>query len=118
MEDVRPILMHKDARFVVAVVSVAGDVGAPVDDEHALIPYARQTLGQDASGKSSTHDQPIVHAGYSAGVMAKMGKAGARSAGGRSPIASSISLCIAAQVLSHEPAAKCRSTFASHASLG
>ena len=61
VEDVRAVLVHQDAGFVVAVVGVAADVGAPVDDQHALVPHVGETLGQDAAGEARADDQPVKH---------------------------------------------------------
>ncbi len=61
MEDVRAVLMDQDAGFVVAVIGVPADMGAPVDDEHAFVPHVRETLGQDAAGKARADDQPVIH---------------------------------------------------------
>ena len=62
----RAVLVDQQAGLVVAVIGVAADMGAAVDDEHALVALARETLGKHAAGKAGADDQPIIHAAYSA----------------------------------------------------
>ena len=61
MKDVRTVRMNQDARVVVAVVCVAADMRASLDDQYTLIERAREAFGQYATGKARSDDQ-IVNA--------------------------------------------------------
>ena len=70
VEDMRAVLVDQEPGFVVAVVGVAADMRAPVDDEDALAALARETLRENAAGKAGADDQPIIHRSYSAAAAA------------------------------------------------
>jgi hypothetical protein len=59
VEDVRAVRVDQDPRVVVAVVGVATDVRALVDDENALVALAGQPLGEHAAGETRTHHQGV-----------------------------------------------------------
>jgi hypothetical protein len=61
VEDMRPVLMDQHAGRIGLVISVAGDVVAPVDHHDALAPLVGETLREHAPGKPRPDDQPIVH---------------------------------------------------------
>ena len=69
MEDVRAVLVDQQAVIVVAVVGIAADVRAAVDEEDALVALARETFRENAAGEARADNQPIVHGTYSAGAI-------------------------------------------------
>src|SRR5438132_6800580 len=52
VEDVRPVLVDEHASIVVAVIGVAPDMIAPVDDQNFLVCLAGKSLGQHATSKA------------------------------------------------------------------
>jgi hypothetical protein len=61
VKDMRTVLVDQHAGIVVPVVSVATDMVAPIDKQHAIAAQARQPFGQNASGEPRTGDQPVKH---------------------------------------------------------
>jgi hypothetical protein len=61
VEDVRAVLVHQDAGFVVAIVGVAADMVAPVDHENPLVALAREAFCQNAACEAGADDQPVIH---------------------------------------------------------
>ena len=59
VEDVRPVGMDEDAGVVVAVVRVAADVRALVDDEHALAEDVGEPFGEHAAGEAGADDEGV-----------------------------------------------------------
>ena len=63
MEDMRAVSMIAQAIARQSVVSIAGYVWSLVDDEHARIRLAGETLREGTSGESRSNDQVIVDQG-------------------------------------------------------
>ena len=61
VEDVRPVLMHEDARVVVVVVRVPADMRAFVDNQDLLAGIHCQPFGHDAAGEAGADDEVIKH---------------------------------------------------------
>ena len=63
VEDVRAVLVNKDARLVFLVVHVAADMRALFDDENALARALREFASHNAAGKSAADDDrvDVVH---------------------------------------------------------
>ena len=59
MEDVRAVGVDEDAGVVVAVVGVAADVRALVDDQHAQAQLAGEPLRQHAAGEAGADDEVV-----------------------------------------------------------
>ena len=67
-----PYLVDEDADLVGVVEGVAGDVIAPVDDEHAAIEHAREALGEHAAGKAGADHEDVErlsHAGRDSALL-------------------------------------------------
>ena len=62
VEDMRPILVDEDSGIVEAVIGVAADVRAPVDQQDVGVVLARQPLGENRAGEARADDQIIIFA--------------------------------------------------------
>ena len=60
MENVRAVAVDQDARRVVLVVRVAGDVRPLVHHEHGFVGAAGESLREHCAGETCAHDQHVV----------------------------------------------------------
>ena len=56
--------MDQDAGIVEAVIGVAADVTAPVDDQNGFAPLRGDPFCQHASGEARPDDEPVEHAAH------------------------------------------------------
>ena len=61
VKDVRPVLMHEDAVFIVVIVRVAADMRAFVAEDHFFVGTCRESFREHAPGKPRTDNQVIEH---------------------------------------------------------
>ena len=61
VEDVRPVLVYEQARFVVVIVGVAADVRPAIADEHLLARVGGEPLGNRCAGEPCADNQVIEH---------------------------------------------------------
>jgi hypothetical protein len=52
--------MDEDARIIEMIIGVAGNMGSPVDHQHALARIAREAFGHHRAGKARADDEIIV----------------------------------------------------------
>ena len=65
VEDVRAVAVAEHAVVVAGVVGIAGDVVAPIDDEHLCVALAGEALRQDRTGEAGANDEPFLrHPSY------------------------------------------------------
>jgi hypothetical protein len=61
VEDVRPVLVHEQACFVVMIVGVAADVRPAIADEDLLARVGGEPLGNRCAGEPCADDKVIEH---------------------------------------------------------
>ncbi len=98
VKDMRPILMDQHATGVEMIVSIAGDVGAAVNNQHLPATHASQLLGGDRSGEAGPDNQIVEGQKASIAAMPGVSIGSGRGHGSRFRDEATISWFIAFQV--------------------
>ena len=78
-KDVRAVAMDEDAGGIGRIVGVAGDVVAPVDDEHAPARIRRHPLGQHGAREARADDEDVMVAPWAGDAWADVRRSPGRS---------------------------------------
>src|SRR5439155_19184258 len=107
VENVRPVFVVENAVGIGLIKSVAADVVAPVDQQHARVVLARQPFAEDRTGETGADDQIIVRGlavsrpkerGHSAATRSA-GEAAALRMPSRSATRPAIRACVVSQLV-------------------
>ena len=61
MKNMRAVLVNENAGVIQLVIGVAADMRPAVYHKHFLIALTGNPFGKHAAGKSSPHDEPVIH---------------------------------------------------------